>query len=232
MKSTKKRLSYFSKGEWAIWLGSLAVILLSYGLGRQGEALSLIASLVGVTALIFCAKGHPFGQILIILFSVLYGVISYTFAYYGEMITYLGMSMPMAVAALISWARNPYQGKHSEVAVGKLKKWEIPLLCLLTVAVTVGFFFILRALETANLLPSTISVATSFCAAYLTFRRSPYYALAYGLNDLVLILLWVLATVKDPGYLSVMVCFVVFFFNDLYGFINWRRMERRQTTSS
>ena len=27
----------------------------------------------------------------------MYGIISYAFAYYGEMITYLGMTMPMAV---------------------------------------------------------------------------------------------------------------------------------------
>lgn len=32
-----------------------------------------------------------------VLFSLLYGIISYAFAYYGEMITYLGMTMPMAV---------------------------------------------------------------------------------------------------------------------------------------
>ncbi len=42
-----------------------------------------------------------------IIFSLLYGIISYTFSYYGEMITYLGMTMPMAVFALISWLRNP-----------------------------------------------------------------------------------------------------------------------------
>lgn len=40
---------------------------------------------------------------LMIVFSLLYGVISYTCAYYGEMITYLGMTAPMALFALISF---------------------------------------------------------------------------------------------------------------------------------
>ena len=44
-----------------------------------------------------------------IVFSLLYGVVSFTFAYYGEMITYLGMTAPMALFALISWMRNPYK---------------------------------------------------------------------------------------------------------------------------
>ena len=63
---------------------------------------------------------------------------------------------------------------------------------------------------------------------YLTFRRSPYFALAYAANDVVLIVLWVLATLEDISYISVVVCFVLFFFNDLYGFWNWNRMRRAQ----
>lgn len=76
-----------------------------------------MASLVGVTSLIFNAKGNPFGQFLMVVFSLLYGIISFTFAYYGEMITYLGMTMPMAIFALISWLKNPYNGNKSEVKV-------------------------------------------------------------------------------------------------------------------
>ena len=82
--------------------------------------------------------------------------------------------------------------------------------------------------HTANLLPSTLSVTTSFLAVYLTFRRSAYFALAYASNDIVLIALWVLASLADTRYLSVVVCFAAFLVNDLYGFINWRRMKERQ----
>lgn len=103
---------------------------------------------------------------------------------------------------------------------------------LLTAAVTAGFYFILRALGTANLLPSTISVTTSFLAVYLTFRRSPLYALGYAANDVVLIILWLLAARSDKGYLSVVVCFAVFLVNDIYGFLNWRRMEKKQASAS
>ena len=63
---------------------------------------------------------------------------------------------------------------------------------------------------------------------YLTFRRSPYFALAYAMNDLVLIVLWALASIEDKSYFSVVICFVVFFVNDMYGFISWRRMAKRQ----
>ena len=95
-------------------------------------------------------------------------------------------------------------------------------------AVTVAFYFILRALNTANLIVSTLSVTTSWFAAMLVFFRSPYYGVAYGLNDVVLVILWVVATVKNPEYLPMVINFSVFLLNDLYGFVNWQRMHRRQ----
>ena len=98
----------------------------------------------------------------------------------------------------------------------------------LTALVTIGFYFILDHFETANIIPSTLSVTTTFIAVYLTFRRSPYFALAYAANDIVLIILWALAAAEDISYLSVLICFAMFLLNDLYGFTNWKRMEKWQ----
>ena len=225
---TKK--TYFTKAEKWLWGGSCALIFGCYLLFDRGNTLTLIASLLGVTSLIFAAKGNPVSQALMIVFSLLYGYISYTFAYYGEMITYLGMTMPMAVIALISWLRNPYHGNHAQVTVNRrMGKGEWWLLAVLTAVVTAVFCPILAFFGTANLLPSTLSVTTSFAAVYLTFRRSPYYAVAYAANDVVLILLWSLAALQNTKYVSVTVCFAVFLVNDLYGFFSWQRMAKTQT---
>ncbi|MBP3605995.1 MAG: nicotinamide mononucleotide transporter [Clostridia bacterium] len=228
MEKIKRMLHYFTKGEIALWGASVAMILLSFGIFDREGVLTLFASLVGVTSLIFCAKGNPIGQLLMVLFSLLYGIISLSFAYYGEMITYLCMTMPMAVVALVAWLRNPYEGNRAEVRVNRLCRRDILLLCALTVPVSAAFYFILAAFGTANLLPSTLSVATSFVAVYLTYKRSPYFALAYAANDAVLILLWTLAGITDTKYVSVIICFFAFLLNDIYGFLCWQRMKRRQ----
>ena len=227
----KKILNYFTKFEIALWLCSITAITASFLIFDRTGWLKLAASLIGITALIFNAKGNPVGQILIIIFSVLYGIISYSFAYYGEMITYMGMSAPMALLAFISWIRNPYNGNRSEVKVNRIKRSEVVFMLLLTVVVTVAFYFILEKFGTANIVPSTISVTTSFIAVYLTFRRSEFYALAYSANDLILIVLWIMAAMSDISYLSVIICFAMFLINDLYGFISWRKMRKRQTAS-
>ena len=228
----KKLTTYFSKGELILWGSSAGLILISFFLFDRVNFMTLAASLIGTTSLIFNAKGNPIGQALMIVFSLLYGVISYTFSYFGEMITYLGMTGPMALFALISWLRNPYNGNHAEVAVNRLENKELAFLYVMTALVTFGFYFILDHFDTANMIPSTLSVTTSFIAVYLTFRRSPYFALAYAANDVVLIVMWMLAAAEDISYLSVIICFLMFLVNDLYGFISWKRMEKRQMAAA
>ncbi len=228
MNKVKSLLNYFTKGEIVLWSSSVLLITGSFYLFDKENYPTLIASIIGVTSLLFNAKGNPLGQLLMILFSIFYGFISLGFSYYGEMITYLGMTAPMAVLALLSWLRHPYNGNRSEVRVNRLGGKEIVWMSLLAAGVTVLFFFILKAFNTANLIPSTISVTTSFLAVYLTFRRSAFYALGYAANDLVLIVLWVLAAIADAAYVSVAICFVTFFINDIYGFVSWRRMYVRQ----
>lgn len=228
----KQLTKYFSKSELILWFSSVLLIILSFTAFDRENYLTLAASLIGSTSLIFSAKGNPFGQLLMIIFSVLYGIISLSFKYYGEMITYLGMTAPMALFALISWLRNPYNGNKAQVRVNCLKKAELVLLPVLTAAVTFAFYFILRAFNTANIFPSTLSVTTSFVAVYLTFRRSPYFALAYAANDIVLIILWILASATNISYLSVIICFAMFLVNDLYGFYNWQRIKKSQIANN
>lgn len=216
-----------TKFELILWIVSLITVSGSFLLSSPPDYLTLIASLIGVTALIFVSKGYVLGQVLTVVFSVFYGIISFFFSYYGEMITYLCMTAPIAVMAVVSWARHPYK-RSAVVEVSRLKRGQIIFMWVAAIIVTAVFYFILGAIGNANLIVSTISVTTSFLASYLTFCRSPYYALAYAANDLVLIALWIMATLKSPSYLPMVFCFVQFFANDMYGFFNWSRLRKEQ----
>lgn len=222
-------MKYFTKSELALWLGSMLAIVVSNIFIGEFAPVSLAASLIGVTALIYTAKGNPIGQGLMIVFCLIYTYVSYTFSYYGEMLTYAVMSLPMAVFSFIVWIRNPFHGNKSEVSVNEgITCREYIFMFILSIAVTALFYFVLKFFNTANIAPSTISVTTSFLAIYLTFRRSPLYALAYAANDIVLIVLWTLAAFKDASYFSVVICFAAFFVNDIYGYMNWKRISARQ----
>ena len=133
----------------------------------------------------------------------------------------------MAVWSTITWLRNPSKNGN-EVEIQKLNRKHIVGLSVFSVAVTAAFYYILHVLDTPNIVLSTISVTTSFLAASLTMLRSSYYALGYAMNDIVLIVLWIISSIADPAYISIVICFTMFFFNDIYGFVNWQRLYKRQ----
>ena len=162
--------TYFSRFEIALWLSSVLLVITAFFAFDRTNYLSLVASLIGVTSLIFNAKGNPIGQVLMVTFSVLYGIISYSFSYYGEMITYIGMTMPMAVIALVSWLKNPFNGKKSEVKVGSICKTE-------TVPYCFGYCAVLLYLE---------AFSYSQSHSEYTIRNDKFYSsLSYFLQDTV-----------------------------------------------
>jgi len=218
---------YFTKNELILWCSSMIAITVSFLIFNRENFLTLFASLIGVTSLILNAKGNPFGQLLMVIFSILYGVISFSFSYYGEMITYLCMTAPIAVISIISWLKHPYEGSR-EVEIHRVTGRQTAVMAVLTAAVTAAFYFILSALNNANIIFSTLSVTTSFAASYLTFLRSPFYAVAYAANDVVLIILWILASIEDISYLPMIICFVMFLLNDIYGFYSWEKRQKEQ----
>lgn len=221
-----KSIKNLSLLEKVLWLSSLLIILVSFGLIGSDDWLTVIASLIGATALIFVGKGDAIGQLLIIIFSIIYAIISFQFHYYGEMITYLGMTAPSALIAMINWLKNPYTEREVKVNQLTEKIWFI--LFLSSVGVTYLFYHILNLCGTSNMFFSTVSITTSFLASTLTILRSPFYAVAYAANDVVLIILWTLATIDNMNYLPMVICFFIFLVNDVYGYINWQLMKRKQ----
>lgn len=224
----KNPFKTFTKFEWILWISSIILIMVLFLMIPKRDIYTLCASLIGVTALVLLAKGDVMGQILTVVFSLLYALISYRFHYYGEMITYLGMTAPIAILSAISWIRHPYEESKNEVKIADLNRANIFWLVLLTIVVTITFYFVLKLFDTANLFVSTLSIATSFSASALMFLRSPYYAVAYAGNDVVLVILWIFATMSDISFFPMILCFVIFCVNDIYGFINWRKMRGRQ----
>lgn len=220
-----------TKIELILWLASVAAIVISFIAGSSKDVLTIIASLIGVTALIFVSKGDVLGQILTVVFSLFYAVISFRFNYYGEMITYLGMTAPITVLSAVSWFKHPYENGKNEVKIAALTRAKVIVLVLFTVAVTVLFYFILKYFNNANLFMSTVSIATSFSASALMLLCSPYYAVAYACNDVVLVILWIMASMEDISFLPMIVCFAIFLINDIYGFFNWRKMSRKQNNN-
>ena len=218
----------FERKEWILYGLSLLVVVGSNFFSNNIDFINILASILGVTTLIFIAKGRVFGQVLAVLFGVLYSISALRLKYYSEIITYLGMSVPIAIFSIITWLKNPSGNNDGAVKIRKFSIREFLFLLLLTSIVTLTFYFVLKALNTPSLLVATISISTSFAASYLLLRRISCYAIAYVLNDVVLIVLWSIASLENLENLTMVACFTMFLLNDLYAFVRWKLREKQQ----
>ena len=225
----KKLILYFTKFEIALWLFSIISIIACFMIFDSSSYFTMISSIIGVTSIILCSKGNYYGEILMVIFSILYCIISYFFRYFSEIITYAFMTLPMSVLTYYSWSKNQFkEGKNEVKLVGSISKKDTVLLIILTVIVTFSLHILLKIFNTRNLIVSTISLPTSFVAVFLSYKRNYYFAFWYALNDVVLIVLWFLASLVEVRYVSVMLCFIIFLVNDTYCFINLRKIHKNQ----
>ncbi len=226
----KKILKYFSPFEWALYGGGIAVITAGFLIGTERNVLSYVSALLGISCVIFNAKGSVWGQIISIGFALTYAAFAYFNRYYGEMIIYLALMFPIHVASIFSWLKNKNsKAKHLEVKINTLSVREYVLAATGGAALTVGFYFLLRALNTDNLVVSTISLVTSLAAAYLMLRRCEYFSLCFVANDIVLLVLWSMKMATDGiSVLPSIISFCLYLLNDTYSFISWKRIKRRQ----
>ena len=184
---------------------------------------------MGVVSVLTVAKVLVIAPFINIVYNILYAIISIIQGYYGEAIIYIGLMIPICVLSIISWLKNKNKENTDVVEVNKIKGKEYTYLAIATVLATVAFYFLLKVLNTNQLIISTISLVTSIVASYLMLRRCSYYALGFILNDVILIILWSLVVVESGiGYLPTVISFSVFLINDIYGLIHWKWEEKKQ----
>lgn len=171
-------LKTLTKKEWLLWLASLAAVIISNLATNDLDLLTLISALLGVTSLIFAAKGSVWAQFLMIVFCILYGIISFRFHYWGEMITYLGMTLPMAVWSAITWLQNPSEENENEVAIQTLNKKHIIGLIISTIIVTSIFYYPYVAGYTKYYIQYLV-YCNKFCCS-ITYYAA-FFILRYGI---------------------------------------------------
>ena len=208
----------------------MVAIIIAFIIPDEKDYLNLVTSLIGVTCVFFIAIGKLIGQIVGVVYAVVYGIISFYHKLYGEVFLALVFYAPIAIFAIIEWVKHQHE-KTNTVAITKLSYPHYLIAIAITIVVTTAAFFILRALNTQSLVVSTISIATSTMAGYFVIKRSPLFALMYFLNDTVLIIMWSIETKLNISALPMVISFITFVINDLYGFINWLRLRNKQSTS-
>lgn len=223
----KKLFKNWSIFEIMLMTLSLLIVLV-VGLIFESDMLTIMTSIVGIICALLLAKGLIIGQFFGIAIVVLYSILSYKNAFYGEMIIYLVIMLPMYIWGIVEWFKHKNQETKS-VQINSIKKKEWLIVSISSIVAFIGFYFLLKVLNTKELIVSTLSVVDNIFAVYLLARRSKYGFVSYIFNDLILIVLWGIPVIQgNLLLLPMLVNPVVNLINDIYGVINWTKMQKQQ----
>lgn len=178
-------------------------------------------------AALFLAKGKYACYIIGVISTFFYAYVSYKSCYYGELIIAIFCTLPLMLLGLINWLRH--QDDNNTVVIKDITKKELIIVLISQAIIFMGYYYVLKAFNTSNLLVSTFSVVASLIASYLTARRSEYGFIGFIINDLILIVLWGIPVVTGSlSIITVALCPVLLLINDIYGAYNWRRIKLEQ----
>ena len=220
-------LKDWTKFEKILLFSSIILVSL-VGIIFKSEILTTTCSIVGIITALLLAKGKNLGQVVGLLIVLLYSIVSFKNKYYGEVIIYLCIMLPMYIIGIVSWMKHQNKETNTvEVNNIKLKEWII--VSITSIILFIGIYFLLKAFNTNQLFISSLSVIDSLFAIYLGIRRSKYSFYFYVINDLILIALWGMPVVSGSLILLPMVFNpIINLINDMYGIYNWKRLEKIQ----
>lgn len=206
---------------------SAIAIVVAFVFTAEKQWLTLIIAILGLVSAICTSKGMFYTPIINVIYVVFYVIVSINQQYYGEAIVYGVIIAPIQIFTIFSWIKN--KQKEQTVAINKIHKKEWIYIAVVTTISIVGLYFILKVLNTSSLVVSTFSLVFCALANYLLLRRSSYYALAFVINDIFLVTLWLIAAIESNFSLVLMLInSLVFSVNDVYGFFRWRKQEKQQ----
>ena len=213
--------------EKLLLFGSIVIVSV-VGICFKSDLLTVSCSIVGIITALLLAKGKNLGQVFGLLITVLYSIVSFKNKYYGEVLIYSLLMLPMYVIGVFTWINHKNE-KTNSVEINSIKKKEWMIVSCIFTIVFVGIYYLLKAFNTSELIVSTISVLASLFAVYLQIRRSRYSFSFYIVNDIILMFLWGIPVVHGsymlfPMFLNPTINLI----NDLYGFYNWKKTEKIQ----
>ena len=213
--------------EKVLLFGSILIVGIT-GIVFKSDLLTVSCSLVGIVTALLLAKGKNLGQVFGLLITILYSIVSFKNKYYGEVLIYALLMLPMYIIGIITWINHKNE-KTNSVEINSIKKKEWVIVSCVFILVFVGIYFLLKYFNTNELIVSTISVLASLFAVYLQIRRSKYSFSFYILNDIILIFLWGIPVIHGNYVLFPMLLNpTINLINDIYGFYNWKKTENIQ----
>ena len=207
--------------------GNLTMLLL--GIIFHSDWTVIVSSTICFCSCFLSAKGKIAASFIGLIFIITYSLVSYKNQYYGEIIISLCVMLPMYIWQIVEWVKHRDK-EENVVIVNKIGMKEVLILLGAAVLAFVVFYFLLKALNTANLIVSTISILGNVMGMYLLIRRSKLGFISFFVDDVVYFLLWFIPMINgNITLLPIVINPVLNLVSDIYGLRNWTKIQKIQS---
>ena len=223
----KKFLSDWNLFE-KIWLLTFTLVNLYLFFIWQDSWIGLIASLTGMLCVVLTAKAKISSFYFGLINILAYSYVAYQSRYFGDVMLNMLYFLPMTFVGIYFWKRNLKNNKKGEVIVKSLN-WAKRFIWFGSSIVILTFYGLILTLIKGTL-PFVDSATTVFSiiAIIMLNKRLTEQWIFWIIVDVLSIIMWAYIFITSGGDVSMLVMWSAFLVNAMYGYYNWRKLEKKQ----
>ncbi|MBI9053861.1 MAG: nicotinamide mononucleotide transporter [Bacteroidales bacterium] len=210
-----------------LWLVISTILIVSLSIYWKDSPIGIIASLAGIWNVVLVAKGKILNYFFGIIAVTTYAFVAYTQKYFGEVMLNMFYFFPMQFIGFYIWRKRTSDKKTEDIKVVYMtNKQRLFWLCITAVA-TITYAYILKRLG-GNLpfLDSASTVMSVIAMILMVFVFVEQWIL-WILVDIVSIFLWAIAMKNGGTDIAVLIMWIAFLVNAIYGLFNWIKLESK-----
>lgn len=225
MEKTKRFFTDWSRFE-IIWLILSTVIMIVLSVIWGDNLLALISGITGILGVVLAAKGKVSTYIFATVNVAIYALLTFQNHLYGEFMLNAFYYIPMNFIGFYLWSKHK-DNESGEVEGKKLTGRQTVILFAAVAVVVLVYWQILSRIGGQLALIDAMSTIFSVVALIMQVARYAEQWLLWIIVNVVSVVMWLLLIGKDSSAVTMVVMWVAYLFNSVYGYYNWRKLAAK-----
>ena len=224
-KYLKEELSGWKPWE-AGWLTVAVLVITGLSIYWGDSPMGMISSTTGVICVVCTGKGKLSAYLFGLINSVLYAIIAFEAAYYGETMLNLIYYVPMQFVGFYVWSRHMNQESH-EVEKRHMKNTGRLILLLCMIAGTVLYGYLLKFLGDAMPFVDAFTTVSSVIAMIISVRMFAEQWWVWVAIDVFSVYMWYVDFSKGSDNIATLLMWGVYLGNAVIMLMKWEKEARK-----
>ncbi len=221
----QNEISGWKKWEVA-WLITACAIIVALSIYWQDTWMGILSATTGAACVICTGKGKLSAYVFGLVNSVLYAIISYQAALYGETMLNALYYVPMQFVGFYTWSRH--MNTETNEVIKKNMKWTGRLMMTAFIlAGTIGYGLLLRAMGDAMPFVDAFTTVTSVAAMLISVKMFAEQWWIWVVVDIVSVYMWFQSFLQGQEYIATLIMWLVYLVNAVIMLVKWEREAKR-----